>query len=219
MDVKNIVSKSLERKANEESKKREVGRYYPTESWSCLRKKFFSFYDYESEKPLPHGIFEMGRRVEAAIYEMLQDHFNEDKMSNDLKVKVDLNEYIISGETDPVLYKEADKKEIKTIFEVKSQANLFSVKEPHEHHVKQLMCYLKGLNVDQGIVLYVNRSNLEDIKNYDVNFDEDIWEEIETHFDIYHDYIKNKILPPKSPLMNWECRYCQYKERCLSIKE
>lgn len=216
MDVKAIVVKSLIRLNEEHSKERQLGRYYPSESWSCLRKKVYSFFKYEQETPLPLGLFEMGRRTEDAFYEMLKSHFNEKKVGNDVHIEIKLEDYIISGDTDPVIYETTKRKNIRTLFEVKSMANLSAVKEPNIHHIKQTTCYMKALNLKLGMIVYINRSNLEDLKAFEVEFKEEDWQSIVTHFDMLHGFLKDKVLPTSTPLMNWECRYCSYKNRCIS---
>lgn len=219
LDIERIVTKSLERLNDEHSKKRTLGRYYPSECWSCLRQKWFRWNQYPEETSKPLGIFEMGRRAEDALFAMLQKHYSEERVLNNIPVKIQLKDYCIAGETDPVLYKDGTQKKIQTIFEIKSTANTAATTETHDNHLRQLMCYLKGLHVDYGYVIYVNRADIQDVKAFEVKYDEVIWDSIVTHLDMFHEYVKNKEIPPAHPMAKWECRYCAYKDQCIEVNK
>jgi CRISPR/Cas system-associated exonuclease Cas4 (RecB family) len=216
IEVQKIITKALERNNEEHKKTRTLGQYYPSESWSCIRQKWFRFQGFEEEKSLPLGVFEMGRRAEDAFFDLLKLHYSEQRVKNNIRVVIKVNDYEICGETDPVLFDNNDLSKIQTIFEVKSQASIVLTNEPHENHIRQLMCYLKGLGVTEGYIVYICRADVSDIKSYKVSYDDKIWEGIVEHFDMFHDYLMSRTLPPAQPMMpKWECRYCPFTQRCI----
>jgi CRISPR/Cas system-associated exonuclease Cas4 (RecB family) len=223
VDIKKIVETTLTRRQESSDKehKREIGIYWASESWSCLRKKFYRFHNTPKERPDNFGVMLMGVVSEEAFYEILRDHYNEDLIGNDVPIEVkDGLKYIIVGKTDPVVYTDETKKKIRLLFEVKTQTSVKWKAQPSIHHIHQLMCYLKGLNLPSAQLVYISRNDICDVKSFEIKFDPKIWQEVVTHFNLYHGYLEKNELPPPTPMMEFECNpvYCPYVERCIADK-
>lgn len=89
--------------------------------------------------------------------------------------------------------------------------------EPKDSHKTQVKAYMKYLDIDKGLVLYVNKNNAK-LKSFEVERDDKVVtkkeEDLKT---LLEKNIKKEKMPDISyDKDNWKCKYCKYKKQCLN---
>jgi len=203
----------------------EPERHTPSKLLQCHRKIFYRQHNAPAERPDPDGVFWFGNRFEEDIlFPYLQDVTCEldwyvcNSIWIDFTAEVDDVEVRIKGATDPVIVDSDATPVLPT--EAKTKESLDSLNSPSEHHLAQLHAYLAGLSekydikLSSGTLVYGSRKSLE-VKFFDVEFDEDFWNETVLKWARKHtQYRSNDELPPSNPEQHWECQFCEYRERC-----
>lgn len=192
-----------------------IGRYYPSEIGGCLRKTWFSYkIPKETDKDVLR-IFEAGNNLHDLITDILKSDKNPhiELLETELPFKQVEKDFIISGRIDNlILIKENNKK---ILVEVKSTK--FLPKEASETHITQLQLYMHNVGVHDGIVLYVQKDNLQTAW-FNFTYDEQKAEEIIKRFHGLDYCLKQDEIPPAEAKLvknkNWMCSYCEYKEEC-----
>ncbi len=87
--------------------------------------------------------------------------------------------------------------------------------EPKEENVQQLQLYLHYFKIPKGILLYVNKDNLE-LKEFIVEYNEGLTKKLLNGLTSLRKQIDTDVIPCRIPDYpdNWQCRYCQFKEVC-----
>ena len=80
-------------------------------------------------------------------------------------------------------------------------------------HVKQIQLYLHYFKIKKGIIIYENK-NTQGLKEFSVEYDENLVRELLEKFHILLAQINNNIVPPIPDIEEWKCRYCPYSEEC-----
>jgi len=200
-----------------EHKPKQVGRYYPSEIGKCLRKTWYSYKYPKEVEPELLKIFEVGNIMHGFVVEVLRSEKNKDVqlLSYEFPFKIDLEDFVISGRVDDLLLVKTSGKNV--LVEVKSTKSLEFINKPSKEHEMQLQFYMHATGVHDGVVLYVDKNNLQS-KLFEVKFNEEEGEEIVKRFRGLHACLKSNELPlPEAKQfsdMNWMCRYCEYKDRC-----
>ena len=213
-NLEQVVKSEFAAKNKQEGKPREVGKYYPSEVFNCKRKIFYNWYYYdEREEPLPLGLFSMGKAAEEALFKIVKEYYG-DRIESQRGFKLDITDRVrIQGYTDFVLLDENGR--VKKVWEIKSVGVLYDKKkEVSLPHRGQLTCYLKAMKCLDGAVVYIERGNIEKIKEFEVPFDFNFWERIVSYFKTLNMFIETNTLPPQQPEENWECNYCPFKKKC-----
>lgn len=216
---------------NEEEQERHRRRQgvYHASSYGCLRKRWYSWRGVVKSEwdSFPSGIGHRGEIIEENVEEALKEKMNEilreTKMSNvtgDVtieneypiveEIKYGESEFFITGQTDPYVINDDD--EVIEIIEVKSTLNIPD--DPKWYHLWQLQTYLNAVGVENGTILYVNPSDWN-VRVFDINKDVELWKMIKTHHALFHLYIRDNELPPKSPMESGECDGCPYRGHCM----
>lgn len=94
-------------------------------------------------------------------------------------------------------------------------------RKPMDHHLDQLIAYMKAKNVRRGIILYDNKDN-QQYKPFLFQFDKAIWREVVTWCESVVTSMENKRLPAKHPdCHNGQFKYgrCVYKHLCFGKLE
>lgn len=203
---------SLER----EKRNRERIQFYISEAKKCERQIFFKF------KRAPQ------REVEAEYLRVLEmgDHIQQIVLGplfsrgivRATEVKIPPQE-IVSGRADAIVSIEGEPYvlEVKSISGKKDFKNL----EPIEEHKLQLQLYLHFFKIKKGILLYANKDTLE-VKEFILDYNLSLCEEILKWFDKLKEKIENDIVPPVLADFpeNWQCKRCPFLELCqLSNRE
>lgn len=193
-------------------KDREQQHFYITDAGKCGRAIFFKF------KKAPR------REMEANILRLFDhgDHMHQLIMKPLLSLRdihvvaSEVNippQEIISGRSDAIL---SDGKNL-YVLDIKSMNSMIFDKlaEPKEENVDQLQLYLHYFKVPKGILLYVNKNNLE-LKEFIVNYDKKRALSLINGLDEIKNKIGADIIPDRLPTWpdDWQCKYCQFKEIC-----
>jgi len=200
-----------------ESRAKTIGRYYPSEVGTCMRKVWFSYKKPKDTDPATLKIFHAGNILHDFVTDVLKSEKNNDieLVGTEVPFKVEIEDFLISGRIDNMILIK-DKNE-KVVVEVKSTKDVGRVKEPHQSYVTQLQLYLHSLEIKKGVLLYVQKDNLKS-KSFNVEYSEVEAKRILARFKKLHHHLKNDIVPDaeakKYPELSWLCRYCDYREEC-----
>lgn len=213
IDFNELIANHLKR----EFRKKEIGKYYPSEIGSCLRKVWYSFVNPKELSMDTIRIMEMGNMVHEFILHVLRSEKNQHiaLIENEAPFKLNLHEYAISGRIDDVVLLKIEQK--KYVVEVKSTKALKMVEKPSDSHAMQLNLYLHALGINDGILLYVERNTLQ-TKSFELKFNEELMKKTLERFTMLHTYLKEALLPPPEARlrenMGWMCKNCEYREEC-----
>lgn len=203
----------------------EPERHSPSQLLQCHRKILYRQHNAPAEQSDPAGIFWFGSRFEEDIvFPFLEraitgpDTYVRNSEWVDFTVETDAGELQIKGATDPII---VDHDAIPLLpTEIKTKESVKSLTSPNRHHKAQLHAYMVGLSekfdleVTDAVLLYGSRKSL-DVEVFHVTFDETFWQS--TVLDWTSDHSQYRIdeeLPPASPEYDWECKFCDYRERC-----
>tara|TARA_Y100000310_G_C20485312_1_gene716601 strand:+ start:96 stop:767 length:672 start_codon:yes stop_codon:yes gene_type:complete len=199
--------------------RKSMGRYYPSEIGSCLRKTWYSYKDPKPTEKSLMRIFESGNILHRFIENVMKSEKNPEieLLGTEIPVKLDQGDFLISGRIDNLILAKIENK--KFLIEIKSCKYL--PKDFRKEHEMQLQLYMKSTGVHNGILLYIQKDNLE-TKWFNINYNDEIAEKIIKRFQELHESLKwNKI--PEQEAKNdeekvWLCERCPWKEECWDVK-
>jgi len=207
-------------------------RHSPSSLMQCQRKTFYDNENAPEEEEAPEGIFWMGEVFEEEILmpfleAIAEDIHHRNYVQNSMWVDFELEhggtDVHFRGETDPVVC-DAQGNPI-LITEIKSKKTLSKFEgvedpDPDIHHKAQVHCYMYGLTksferrIDKAMVIYGSRNNHE-LQPIPVDFDLEFWEEQVVPWAARHTEFRiEDELPPADPQFSWECKFCDYSQRC-----
>lgn len=203
----------------------EPERHSPSKLLQCPRKIYYRNHNAPAEQADPYGIFWIGSRFEEdIIFPYLEravtgpDTYVQNSIWIDFEAETEVGDLRIKGVTDPVIVDE-DATPILPL-EIKTKTSVEHLDSPNEHHKAQLHAYLVGLSdkyeidLNEGMILYGSR-NTFDIKAFHVEFDPAFWEGTVLDWASKQTlYRIDEVLPPDEPRFDWECEFCDYRERC-----
>jgi len=210
-----------------EYKPKSIGKYYPSEIGGCLRKTYFSYKNPKKVKAELLRIFEAGNMLHEFITEVIKSekiteviksekNKNVELLKSEMPVKVKAENFVISGRVDNLMLLKVDNK--KVLVEVKSTK--FLPKKANPGHEMQLQFYMYSTKIHRGLLLYVQKDNLQ-VESFNVKYNKRDVEGIMKRFELLHNSLeKNKIPEPEAKLdkeKNWMCKYCDYKDECEKI--
>ena len=103
----------------------------------------------------------------------------------------------------------------KYLVEVKSTKYL--PEEPSEDHVMQLQIYMHTKDIHKGILLYIQKDNLQ-TKTFNINYEKEIIERIFERFGLLHDFLIRDEIPEaeakQDETKKWLCKNCLYQDEC-----
>jgi len=207
---------SLNEKEKIKHKKRIPGIFYPSESMQCQRKIFISVMHPERKKDImPFGLFHMAKYAEESIIKCLQStpgYIVQEQVRLEKEIAPNI---VIHGYEDFKLLNEEGN--TVGIYEIKSIGNISYIQKAEQaklHHRSQLQCYLQTEKCDNGGIIYVERGDICKIKEFDDSLDDDLWNSIVNHFSELTEYMDEEEMPPPMPVEEWECKYCEFKDKC-----
>jgi len=207
----------IDRHLSRELRPKTIGRYYPSEIGTCLRKIWYS-YKYPLEvKPDLVKIFHVGNMMHDFVAEVLKSEKNPqvELLKEEMPLKLEIDDIIISGRVDDLLLLRADGKSV--LVEVKSAKTIKFQEKPSKHHVMQLQLYMYASGVHNGIILYLDKTTLQS-KIFTVQYNAEMVNEILDRFRDLHMFLKKNELPnAESKFSNdtsWMCRFCEYRDKC-----
>jgi CRISPR/Cas system-associated exonuclease Cas4 (RecB family) len=200
-------------------------QHRPSSLAVCSRKIAYRQTNAPSESDSPTGIFWMGTKFEEKIIlpylrEIASAHgrYGTNDMWVEFEIETDSEPLTIRGSTDPVITDRQGRPVLPT--EVKSTSSVDHLDEPRVEHRAQLHAYLEGLSrkydreIRTGAIIYGSREDFE-VKVFPVQFDPDFWEDTVLGWASEHtEYRLQEQLPPADPTHDWECKFCDYAERC-----
>lgn len=209
--------KMVENYLKRETKPKTIGRYYPSEIGSCIRKVWYSYkYPKETDIELTK-IFEVGNLIHDFVSKVIESDKNPhvELLERELPLRLETKDFTISGRLDDMLLLKEDGRKI--LVEVKSTKTTDYTTEPSRNHVMQLQLYMQITGIHEGIVLYVDKNNLKS-KAFSVKYDEELSKEIMNRFIELNICLVTDQLPldeaKRDPSLMWMCRYCEYNDKC-----
>lgn len=120
---------------------------------------------------------------------------------------------IISGRADAIV---SDGKTM-YVLDIKSMNSMIfdKLSEAKEENIDQVQLYLHYFKIPKGILLYVNKNNLE-LKEFIFDYDKKRALALLNNLTEIKKKIDANIIPARLPSYpgDWQCRYCQFKEIC-----
>lgn len=214
IDFDKLIESHLKR----ERRKKDIGRYYPSEIGSCIRKVWYSYKHPMDVDPEKLKIFEIGNILHDFILQVLKSERNVDSiqfLDSELPFKLDQKDFTISGRLDDIVIAKDDGH--KAIIEVKSVKDIRSFDKPQSTHKMQLQLYMHATGIHDGIILYVDKNNLK-TKSFEIKYEEKHSLDILKRFRILHELLTKDVLPideaKRSSEMMWMCNMCEYRAKC-----
>lgn len=193
----------------------EIGEFHASTTGSCPRRLYYDFMEPEQPDDGAWKHFELGNRMEDVFESALVDKHERKYVVNAVPIRVEIDDFAIVGETDPVVV--TDNMEPETLWEVKSTTNLSYVRnKPKWPHVCQLHCYAYGLDMlnasDQRKIVYIDKTSLETVV-HDVSFEEGIWKHIVGKLRTVHAALKNEEPPDPETEDKHRDHFCPHKDK------
>jgi CRISPR/Cas system-associated exonuclease Cas4 (RecB family) len=213
IDFNKMVDRHIER----EHKPKQIGRYYPSEIGGCSRKIWYSYTHPLQVSSELLKIFEVGNIMHGFVVEVLKNEKNKEiqLLQSEFPFQLKLDDFVVSGRIDDLIEIKEEKKSI--LVEVKSTKSIDFLQKPQSSHESQLLFYMHALGIHEGIVLYIDKNNLQS-KVFPVEYSPKKAEEIILRFSSLNEALKKNILPLPEARMNnemsWACNYCEYCEKC-----
>ena len=189
-----------------------VGTYYPSELPYCLRKQYFRFTIPKKVAPEQTTFFGVGLLFHHFIYDVL-------RASNQIKVLNIEKQYSLKHPDELLSLlcvpdAEIEVNQRKLVVEIKSTRSLGRIRQPLREHVLQVMVYLAVTEIENAVLLYLNKQTLE-TKEFPVSFESEDLILVLDRAKRLHKALKKKVLPPRcGPGQEWQCKECEYQTEC-----
>lgn len=194
-----------------------------SENLRCLRElKFSKTMPRQSDK---WGMAQRGHAVEAWVVEQIVASLGVGErvyLAGDDQRSFLCDDAGLSGTPDGLFFKDG----VYTLLEFKSadpRTNLEAMTAPKPQHMAQVqqnmwLLRLHGFDVDSAIVLYVDASDFQRMRQFDVSYDDgDTAKRAEIRAGLLFDARSPADLPAEG-LTNNGCTFCAYKEECSAIQ-
>ncbi len=214
IDFNRMIDNFLKR----EHRPKSIGKYYPSEIGSCIRRVWYSYKFPMEMEPKLIRIFEVGNLMHDFVVNVLKSEKNNNEielLKSEFPFREIIDDFEISGRIDNLIMVKASGKQV--LVEVKSTKDVEHINEAMPHNVSQLQLYMHYLKIHDGILLYVNKNDLT-AKAFDVEYSSEDAEKIIARFGSLNKMLKNDIIPKpesrESQKTIWMCRFCEYRNRC-----
>ena len=213
VDFNELIDTYLARRMSRKTQ----GRYYPSEIGSCLRKTWYSYKQPKATETALIRIFEAGNMLHEFIEEVLKSEKNPnvELLGTEIPIKLYHKDFLISGRIDNLILVKIENK--KFLVEVKSCK--FLPKEFRKEHETQLQLYMHALEVSDGIILYIQKDNLQ-TKSFEIKHTPEKASQILERFESIHDSLTKNQIPEAEAKHDenkvWLCNNCPWKEECWS---
>ena len=190
----------------------------------CQRKMMYALLGYDNN-PDHVSVFTLEQGT--LIHEMIQGYLQRAGVIESLEEELQILPQL-KGHYDGVLNINGERYllEIKTINHV-AYERVSKYNTVYNKYILQAHCYMKALDIDKCLFLFVNKGhtvseefaeNNPDIDKLfheiEVKFDNKVWEEIETKISDLTIHFENKTMPPMKKVS--ECSYCSFRDQCYS---
>jgi CRISPR/Cas system-associated exonuclease Cas4 (RecB family) len=213
VDFNKLIEDHLKR----DSYPKKIGRYYPSEAGSCLRKSWYSYKHPQPTDPKKGKYFYMGQLIHDFVSEVLEaKNEHVELLGKEVPLKIEQPNFLVSGRLDDIFLVKADGR--KFILEVKSTGSKLEWMEgPQDAHVMQIQLYMQAQEIKEGIILYLEKNSLE-CKWFMVKHDPAASEQVIARFAQLDSKLKSGELPgPEArlrPDWSWMCKNCEYFSMC-----
>lgn len=211
-------NKLIETHLKRERKRKEIGKYYPSEIGNCIRRAWYSYKHPMEIEPARLKVFEIGNILHEFIMEVLKSEKNVDSikfLDAELPFELKQKDFIISGRLDDIVIVKENKE--KFIIEVKTVRDVRKAGKPNKNHVMQLQFYMHATGIHNGIILYVDKTNLK-TKAFEIPYNEKHSLDILNRFKTLHDLLVKDVLPidefKQFKETIWMCNMCEYRAKC-----
>jgi len=210
-------NKLIDQHLQKEMRNKDIGRYYPSEIGTCLRKVWYSYKFPQETKGDLLKVFEIGNIIHDFVVDVLESEKTPEieLVESETPFKMKIDDFVISGRIDNLIVLKDENK--KVLVEVKSTGDIGYVTKPSPHNVIQLQLYMYQFGIHDGILLYVDKKNLQS-RVFTVPYSEEEALKVIDRFKKLDGTLKKDILPdPEGRMfkdMNWMCRFCEYRDKC-----
>jgi CRISPR/Cas system-associated exonuclease Cas4 (RecB family) len=200
-----------------ETYQKQIGRYYPSEIGSCVRKIWYTYKLPKQFDPKIVKILAMGDMLHEFVVKVLQSEKTKDVqlLQHEFPIKMQIDDFLVSGRVDNLILIKLSGKTV--LVEVKSCKDIIWIKGPQPHHTPQLQFYMHATGVHEGLLLYIDKASLQ-TKVFTIPYDESLCKTIEDRFRDLHRDLSQSVLPlPEAKQKietKWMCKWCEYKLIC-----
>jgi CRISPR-associated protein Cas4 len=216
IDIDKIIRKGLSRVPFV----RDETVFSPSDIGMCMRYLYYSYKTPKPESEENSKIYALGNKVhdmvkEAIIqYNKLYNDFSDIKF--EYPVEISHSDFKIKGKVDALLTLQSGEA---VVLEIKSASDVSRITEPEDRHLWQTTLYIKAAAAKYGIIAYIQKNNAK-VKQFRVEMNESIYNQIMERFELLRKYLKSNTLPPAEYLfdstMSWYCSRCIYRDQCFS---
>lgn len=188
-------------------------RFYVTDAGKCPRSVFFKFKQAPCRDLEPRilRLFDHGNYIHELIVKALS---GQNVLRGD-EVNIPANN-LISGRADALIQVEGQD----YVVDIKSinSVGFRTLTEPSPEYIYQLQLYLHFFQIEQGILLYVNKDT-QDLKEFTLDHDPALCERLLDDLEKLGSKIEANLVPVRLDDFpsNGQCRYCSYKEVCSMV--
>jgi len=216
IDFNKLIDNHLEREISH----KQIGKYYPSEIGGCLRK---TWYSYKKPKPTETKlirIFQAGDMLHEFIEEVIISEKNPEVelLEAEFPIKIQEKDFTISGRIDSIILTKIENR--KVLVEVKSCKYL--PKEFRTEHEMQLQLYMHATSVRDGIILYIQKDNLQTIW-FEIPYDKEKIEKALERFHVLHTSLIEDKIPEAEAKHDedkvWLCEKCSWKNECWARED
>jgi len=210
--LKEIIDKYYLDREKDKDKNRTQRHFYISQAGKCSRAIFFKFKNVPEKELEPNilRLFDHGDHMHQLIMGALTSTRDIHVVASEVKIPP---QELISGRADAII---SDGKDL-YVLDIKSMNSMIfrGLEEPKPENIQQIQLYLYYFQISKGILLYVNKDNLE-LKEFIFDYNKTEAESLVKGLDFLKDRIDSDIVPNRLADYpdNWQCRYCQYKEIC-----
>ena len=210
-------NKMIDNHLRRENRPKEIGRYYPREIGTRLRKGWYSYQIPRETDPELVKVFELGNILHDFVVKVLKSEKNPEVelLKTELPFKQEIEDFLVSGRIDNIIMIKANGKNI--LVEVKSTGNIDFVEDAAPHNIVQLQLYMYATGIHNGILLYVDKRNLKS-KVFPIAYSEEEALKIINRFKALNKFLKMDAIPDPEAREKrntiWMCKYCEYRDKC-----
>ena len=226
-----------QRKKFNENYVKKINQFSPTGIGGCMRKAELKQMGVSGDEEISlklQKIFDFGNLIhDDFVFKVIKRYLEDVKHMKNITV---INEYpfnsryeykdtyyTIKGFIDDLfMIKEHGKSPVLIPVEVKSIGGKFyQLKEPLAKHVVQIQSYLDDLDVDEGWLLYISKTENLMVKQFKITRDQEMMGKIRKRIEKHMDYRMEGIMPPAEgilekddPWLKDECDWCEFGNFC-----
>lgn len=186
--------------------------FYISEAGKCSRQIFFKFKNVPRKEMEANilRLFDHGDHMHQLIMKPLLSTRAVHVVASEVNIPP---HELVSGRADAIV---SDGKKL-YVLDIKSMNSMIfrTLTEAKPENIDQIQLYLYYFKIPKGILLYVNKDNLE-LKEFIIDYNPVQAENLLSNLKHLKKQIDSNIVPPRIPDYpdNWQCRYCQFREVC-----